>query len=91
MLNIQVQQLKNDLDFKGSQFMISVKTCFTHNPKPSQYYFLIFTCIDTETEYVLTTQINKTRRFKSLDTALSVVRDIASFNDLYIPTFVLEL
>lgn len=88
MLNVQIQELKKDLFFKGEDFTITV---FHDDSCPATSYSIYFTCKNSEEKYLLKTQTNKVRRFKSLDTIISVAKDLELFNDVTISNLIVEL
>jgi hypothetical protein len=88
MLNIQIQELKKDTFFNGEDF---TATAFYDDSSLSTFYCVYFTCTNSEEQYLLTTQTNKTRRFKSLDTIMSVIKDLELFNDLTISSLTVSV
>ena len=86
MLNVQLQELKNDLFFKGEDF--KVRACL-FDDKSS--YFLVFECVASEESYTLRTQLNKVRSFKSLDSAFGVLVDLERFNELSFSLFSVDI
>ena len=87
MLNIQLQELKNSSSFKGSDLI--ARSFF--DPDNPYSYTLFFTCKDSQNDYLLMTQTNKVRRFKSIDTIITIIKDLQCFNDLNISSLRIEL
>jgi hypothetical protein len=85
MLNVQIQEMKKEWYFKGADLIARVLIDDLGS------YSVYFTCSHNQQDYLLTTQTNKIRKFKSLDTIFSVIRDLQLFNDLNISSLRIKL